>query len=78
MSSLKSLKLDLIDAILEGQRQGYNNPLEPFEAYANRVKEEWMSTYDEYIKSLQHGYEAIVETIDAEIHAKNLNKGKKV
>lgn len=67
MQKIKELRSDLLKIVLEAKRPEYKSQLEPYEVYANRLKEQCILAHDEYIKCLQHGYEVIIETIENEI-----------
>jgi hypothetical protein len=75
MSKIKSLRSDLLNIILEAKRPEYRSQLEPYEAYANKLKEQCILVNDEYIKGLQNGYEVIISTIEAQIRESNIKNG---
>lgn len=74
MSKIKTLRSDLINIILEAKKPEYRGQLEPYEAYANRLKEQCILGHDEYIKCLQNGYEVIIATIESQIRTSNIEE----
>lgn len=67
MSKVKTLRSDLLNIILEAKRPEYRSQLEPFEVYAQKLKDKYILAHDDYIKSLQQGYEVIIATIEDQI-----------
>lgn len=56
-----------LDEILEDERPTHTSPLESFDMYANRIKEQYHSVFNQYIESIQHGYGVIIDKIKDQI-----------
>jgi len=55
----RTLQNHSFDLIIESTREGYNNKLESFEVYSQRVKEQLNKDYDNFIERIAHGFEVI-------------------
>ncbi len=57
---------EFADAAVEILRGSYRSELEPFEAYAARLKGEMVKHLHEYRHRLTHGYEVLLEELSKE------------
>lgn len=63
MDKLRDIRDEIYTSIIQTQKEGYNNPLEPFDAYAARMKCKLHDMSDTYTKKILHGYEAILNKL---------------
>ncbi|MFQ5730113.1 MAG: hypothetical protein ACE5GN_07110 [Waddliaceae bacterium] len=54
---------ELTDAIVEDLEESYDSELEPFEAYAQRVRAQIHSNMDEFRKRFLQGYEVLLKEL---------------
>jgi hypothetical protein len=64
---LKNLRNQVLDMMLESQKQEYSSKLESFEVYSEKVKGQFSTAYDDYLSHLKHGYEVIINGIAKQI-----------
>ena len=64
MSVVKEVMSKILDMTLEQGKDGYNNKLISFEMHKQRVKIESLKAFDTYVHRLEHGYTAIIQTIE--------------
>ena len=57
----------LFDKAIEEKKYEHQNQLESFESYKKRTKLQCHEAYNDYIKHLQHGYQVIIDEIDAKM-----------
>lgn len=67
MTSLDKIKEELIDLIIEVQRNEHNDDLESFDVYKSRLRVQCLETWDRYFERLAHGYDVIIERIESDI-----------
>ena len=58
----KSVK-DLTEAIVEDLEAGYQSELEPFEAYANRIRHQVHENLEQFRDRFLQGYDVLIEEI---------------
>jgi hypothetical protein len=75
MTQYREVREELFCRLIEKQKNEYTGTLEPFEAYANRLKAQWHDTYDRYIECLQRGYEVIIDEISSQIETDSSKDG---
>ncbi len=54
---------EFADAAIEVLRENHHSELEPFEAYAARLKCEMVQSLETYSTRLMHGYEVLLEEL---------------
>lgn len=67
MDPFREVRDKAFDKLLETQREEYKGTLEPFEAYAARMKAQLHSSCDQYLEHLQHGYDSIINKIASKL-----------
>jgi len=55
---------DFAETLIESLKQHYQSPLEPFEAYAERIKLQFQDNQAEFRKRFSHGYEVLMKEIN--------------
>jgi deoxyadenosine/deoxycytidine kinase len=66
MANLDEVKDEMIDLIIERQRAQYHSDFEPFEAYKERLKDQYKHWWNDYFSKLSHGYDVILDVINHE------------
>lgn len=54
---------EIADALLEGEEENYDSELEPFEAYANRMRTEIHENMEEFRDRFLKGYELLLKEL---------------
>ena len=57
---------NLVDAVIDNIKEGYKSDLEPFEAYAERVRAEMYSNIDDFRLRFLNGYHVILKELAKE------------
>lgn len=57
---------NLVDVVIDNIKEGYKSDLEPFEAYAERVRAEMYSNIDDFRTRFLNGYHVILEELAKE------------
>jgi hypothetical protein len=52
-----------LDEIIESEKEHYTSKLEPFSVYAARQKAEFIKKNSEYAKTVQAGYDVIMDRL---------------
>lgn len=66
MSDLDTIFGEMMDVIIDQDKENYHNDLEPFEVYKERTKVKGVKVFNDYINSVQHGYDVILQKIKTE------------
>lgn len=64
MSILKDFISKLTEISVDQEKEEYNNPLIPFNLYKEKMICQASENYDECKKTLEHGYQVILEAIE--------------
>lgn len=55
-----------LDVMLDTSKADYHSDLEPFNVYKERMKAQGVQVFNNYVNSIQNGYELILEDIKSE------------
>lgn len=66
MANLETIKEEVIDLMIEMQREKFDSKEETFDDYKTRVKEDYAHSWSDYFAKLTHGYEVILNVINQE------------
>lgn len=66
MSSFEGILGEWMDVSLEATELEYHNKLEPFSVYKERVKMKGIRAFNDYLNCIQHGYEIIINKLEAD------------
>lgn len=67
MSQFDSIVLEWLDISTEASKSDYQSKLEPFDAYKEKVKAKGLRAFNDYLNSIEHGYQVILDHIEAEL-----------
>lgn len=65
-SKMDSYFAEWLDIMLDTTKSEYRSDLEPFEVYKERMKSQGVQVFKDYVKSIEHGYQVIIDDIKAE------------
>lgn len=65
-SKMDSYVSEWLDIMLDATKSEYRSDLEPFEVYKERMKTQGVKAFDDYVKSIEHGYKVILDNIKSE------------
>lgn len=53
-----------IRLVMETQRDTYQNKLESFEVYSDKIKTQFLDTTEQYMQRIEHGYDVIIAELE--------------
>lgn len=66
MSKLDGIISEWMDTSLDACEMEYHNDFEPFSAYKEKVKVKGIRAFNDYLNSIHHGYELIIQRLESE------------
>jgi len=66
MSRFDSIVMEWLDVSVEATKGDYSSQLEPFETYKEKVKLKGLRAFNDYLNSIEHGYQVIIDKLEEE------------
>lgn len=63
MSKSEEIVAEWLDIVVDSTEPEYHSNLQPFEMYKEKLKAQGLEAFKEYVKTIQKGYELIVDRI---------------
>ncbi len=65
-SKMEGFFAEWLDIMLDTTKTEYHNDLEPFNVYKERMKAQGVKVFNDFVNSIQRGYDVILDQIKAE------------
>lgn len=67
MSKMDEIVVEWLDIAVDSTKDAYHSNVEPFEVYKERVKLKGLRAFNDYLNSIEHGYELIIQRLESEL-----------